>query len=68
MSQQEADQYMIGYFERTAKEEEERADLLERLYPFLSHREEAAFMKAEAKGLREHVARLREAAKEWPQG
>lgn len=65
MTKQEADAYIIGYWERTAKENDERAAGLEKLAPNIVGAEEANFVRFEAKQLREQAERFRERAKVW---
>ena len=65
MTQAEADAYMIQYFENSARESEHRAEMLERLYPYVDDRNQLEFMKRESRFLREQVKRMRKAAAEW---
>jgi hypothetical protein len=68
MTRAEADEYMMRYFEKTIKENDEHATRLEHLYPVITDKSQAEFMKTEAKFLREHTKRLRDAIKNWPRG
>jgi len=65
MTQQEADSYIIGYWETTANENDERAIQLESLAGKSLDVARGNFMAMEAKLLREQATRFREAAKMW---
>jgi len=68
MTQEEGDDFMIRYFEKSIRDNEEDATRLEHLYPVVTDRGQAEFMKKEAEFLREQIKRLEEALKEWPRG
>lgn len=62
MSRQEANEYIIRYWEQTGRDFDERAKKLEELVPHISDKSDAEFMHFEAKALREQAARFRERA------
>lgn len=67
MTQQEADAFLIGYFEQAAEESDTHARRLEELAPKVTDRKWGELMSTEAKFLREQAARFRAAAKELSQ-
>ena len=62
MTRPEAEAYLIGYFEKTAKEMDARAKRLEGLGPHLTDPGERRLMATEAKFLRKHAKKFRELA------
>ena len=68
MTQAEGNNYIIGYWERMAKENEERAAGIESLAPKLVGKIQQDFGTHEAKVLRDAALRFRESAKRMRDG
>ena len=65
MTRAEAVAYIIGSWEKTAKENEDRAASWEKLAPGLADKELAGFLLKEAKFLREQAGRFRAMVKKY---
>jgi hypothetical protein len=65
MTQTQADDYIIGYWKKTAQENDQRAKELEELASKVLDAHRRDFMQTEAKFLRDQAARFREMAKTW---
>jgi hypothetical protein len=66
MTVQEADEWIVTYWRKTAEENDERAGNMGLLADRLTDKRRAEFTRLEARLLREQAGRMREAAKNWP--
>ncbi len=67
MSKQDPNYYLIHVWEQTARDDEDRAQKLEELVPYVS-RDDADFMRREARIAREQALRFRKAARRKREG
>jgi hypothetical protein len=68
MSKQETDENIVGWWKKTADENDDRAKRLEELAHDMFNLDDAGFMLSEVKLLREQAKRFRDAAASWKVG